>query len=149
MVNSDMSDPDTISGFGNGEVVGELVVENGIDVKSCENLVIWQKTPDIGVTGKSSSNISDVNDQDNSAPVRKICCTTQDENNFSVFCNSQEDPQQCQHDTCIDISASTGDFNPLVVVTASAMGRVKRVDNVTPILTLGNSTRTEVNQSED
>jgi hypothetical protein len=149
MVNSDMSGPDTISGFGNGEIVGELVMENGIDVKSCENLVISQKAPDIGVTGKSSANISDVYDQDDSAPVRKICCNTQDENNFSVFCNSQEDPVQYQHDTCIDISASTCDFNPLVVVTASDMARVKCVDTAAPILTLGNSTRTQVNQSED
>lgn len=149
MVNSDMSGPDTISGFGNGEIVGELVMENGIDVKSCENLVISQKAPDMGVTGKSSANISDVYGQDDSAPVHKICCNTQDENNFSVFCNSQEDPVQCQHDTCIDISASTGDFNPLVVVTASDMARVKCVDTAAPILTLGNSTRTQVNQSED
>lgn len=149
MVNSGMSDPDTISGFGNGEIVGELVMENGVDVKSCENLVILQKAPDIGVTGKSSANISDVYDQNNSAPVHKICCTTQDENNFSVFCNSQEDPLQCRHDTCIDISASTRDFNPLVVVTASDMARVKCVDTAAPILTLGNSTRTQVNQSED
>ena len=111
-----MSDPGTISGFGNGEIVGELVMENGVDVKSCENLVISQKAPDIGVTDKSSANLSDVYGQDDSAPVRKICCSTQDENNFSVFCNSQEDPLKCRHDKCIDIIASTGDINPLMVV---------------------------------
>lgn len=110
MVNSGISDPDTISTFGNGEIVGELVTENGVDVNSCENLVILQKAPDIGVTGKSSANISDVCDQDNSAPLSKIGCTTQAESNFNVFCNSQEDPLQCRHDTFIDISASTGDF---------------------------------------
>jgi hypothetical protein len=148
-VNSDMSRLNIISSSENGETGGELIVENGVDVNSCENSVILQKAPDIGVTDKSSANMSDVYDQDDSAPVSKICCSTQNENNFIVFCNSQEDPLQCLHDTFIDISASAGEFNPLVVVTASDMARVKGVDTAAPIVTLGNNTRTQVNQGED
>jgi hypothetical protein len=148
-VNSVVSDPDTVSTSENSETVGELILENGVNVNSCENSVVSQKAPDIGIADKSSTNMSVVYDQDDSTHGSKICCTTQDENNFSVFCNSQEDPLQCLHDTFIDISAITGDFNPLVVVTASDMARVKGVDTAVPIVTLGNNTRTQVNQGED
>jgi hypothetical protein len=149
MVNSDTSGPGAISGAENGETLGELIMENGVEVNSCENIVALRKAPDIGVTGKFSANVSNVYDLDDSPPASKICCTTQDENSLGVFCDMQVDPLQCLHDTFIDITATTGDFDSLVVVTASDVARVKGVGSAAPSAALGNNTRTQITQSED
>jgi hypothetical protein len=89
-VNSDhnaVSSPDTICSFRNDERVSELTVESGVNVSSCENLVVAPKVPDahevtlnnISVPGKSSAN---------TAAINKISCTTHNDSSFSMVCDS-------------------------------------------------------------
>jgi hypothetical protein len=149
-----VSSPDTISSLGNDERVGELIVQNGVSVNSCENLVGAPKVPDtydislrnMGVMGKSSADISNVHLLDSS--VSKISCTTQDESSFSVVCVSQENPLQCLHDTFIALHASQGDLTPRMGA-AKDVARIKSADAAAPNVTLENYARTQVGNSED
>ncbi|PNF29618.1 hypothetical protein B7P43_G16738 [Cryptotermes secundus] len=140
-----VSSPDTASSLGNYERAGEITVQNGVGVNSCENIIVTPKVPDtddvsprnMGVMGKSSPDVSTVHLVDSS--VNKISCITQDESSFSVVCHSQENPLQCLHDTFIAIHANQGDLNP----------RIKSADTATPNVTLGSYARTQVANSED
>jgi hypothetical protein len=123
MVNNDMHDHvaisgrDTICNLGNDERVGEHVIESGVSVSGCENLVVAPKMPDthditlssVGGSGKSSADTSDIHHLDNPSAVNKMSCTTQDESSYSMVCDSQENPLQCLHDTFFAVYANSGD----------------------------------------
>jgi hypothetical protein len=153
--NAVSSRPDTVSSLGNDERVGELTVQNGVSVNSCENSVVAPKVPDahdvsprnMGVMGKSSADISNVHHLDSS--VNKISCIAQDESSFNVVRHSQENPLQCLHDTFIAIHVNQGDLNPRRVSAATDVATIKSADTAAPNVTLGNYARTQVGNSED
>jgi hypothetical protein len=161
MVSSDVHDhnavssPDTMSSQGNDERVGELTVQNGVSVNSCENLVVDPKVPDthdvsprnMGIMGKSSADISNVHHVDSS--VNKISCIAQNESSFNVIRHSQENPLQCLHDTFFAIHANQDDLNPRMESEATNVPRIKSAGMAAPSVTLGSYARTQVGNIED
>ncbi|PSN35081.1 hypothetical protein C0J52_17294 [Blattella germanica] len=146
-----VSSSDTICSFGTDDRVGELIVESGLSVSSCENLVVAPKVPDsqdtsialssMGVIGKPSGNTSHVCHMDSSSVSNKIPCNSQGEDSFAVVCDSQENPLQCLHDTFLAVHASSNNLNPGMVDAATSMVGVKSVDTA-PNNPLGSCGRT-------
>ncbi|XP_069691221.1 uncharacterized protein [Periplaneta americana] len=138
-----VSSSDTICSFGNDDRMGELLVESGLNVSSCENVVVAPKVPEtcditlsnVGVTGKSSANTSHVHHLDSSTGTNKI---SQDESSFNMVCDNQENPLQCLHDTFV-----AGDMTP--GVDAAAAVRAKATDTAATSVTA----RTQTESVED
>jgi hypothetical protein len=153
-VSSDVHDHNAVSSQGD-DGVGELTVQNGVSVNSCENLVVAPKVPDthhvspknVGVMGKSSADVSNVHHLDDS--VNKLSCIAQDENSFSVICHNQENPLQCLHDTFIAVHANQGDLNPRMASEATNVVRIKSADTAASNVTLGRYARTQDGNSEE
>ena len=139
-----LSSSDTICTVGTDDRVEELIVESGLSVSSCENLVVAPKLPDIalnsGGVDKPSGNTSHV---EGSSPSDKIPCG---EGSFSMVCEHQENPLQCLHDTFVTVHTNSND--PGRLDTATSMVGAKSIDTSTNV-TLENGARTQIEGVED